>query len=71
MNGAGVAARAIDAVIFDQRFDDRVERLLDDFFGLQLREANLFRDGLHDFFLGHEEFPYDKLEVPFGGQRPC
>jgi len=32
----------LNPMILDQRFDDGVERLLDDFFGLQLRETNLF-----------------------------
>jgi hypothetical protein len=30
-----------------------------------LRESDLLGDGLHDFFLGHEEFPYDKARGPF------
>jgi hypothetical protein len=55
----------LNAMIFNQRLDDGVERFLDDFFGLQLREANLFGDGLHDFFLGHDEFPCDKARGPF------
>ena len=46
-----------DPVVFDQRFDDRVERLLDDFLGLELRQTNLVGDGFDNLFLGHVGIP--------------
>ena len=47
----------LDAVVLDQRFDDRVERLLDDFLGLELRQPNLLGDGFDNLFLGHVGIP--------------
>ena len=46
-----------DAMVFDQRFDDCVERLLDDFLGLELRQPDLFGDGFDNLFLGHVGIP--------------
>jgi hypothetical protein len=46
-----------DAMILDECFDNRVERLLDDFLGLELSEPNFLRNGLHDLFLGHNSSP--------------
>src|SRR4051794_40115029 len=43
----------LDAVVFDQGLDDRVERLLDDFLGLELRQPDLFGDSFDNLFLGH------------------
>src|SRR4051812_16414204 len=34
----------LDAVVLDQGLDDRIERLLDDFLGLELGQPNLFGD---------------------------
>ena len=47
----------LDAVVLDQRFDDRIEGLLDDFLGLELRQAYLFGDGFDNLFLGHVGIP--------------
>ena len=38
----------------DERLDDRVESLLDDFLRLELGEPDLFRDGPNNLFLGHD-----------------
>ena len=40
--------------LFHQGLDDRVEGLLDDFLGLQLRQPNLLGNGSNDLFLGHD-----------------
>jgi hypothetical protein len=53
-------------MIFDQRFDDRVEGLLDDFFRLQLGEPDLFGDGFNDLFLGHGGVPYETGQMDEG-----
>ena len=47
----------LDAVVFDQGFDDSVEGLLDDFLGLELRQTNLLGDGFDNLFLGHVGIP--------------
>src|SRR4051812_34538579 len=47
----------LDAMVLDQRFDDRIERLLDDFLGLELRQADLLGDGFDNLFLGHVGIP--------------
>ena len=47
-----------DAFIFHECVDDRIESLLNDLFGLELRQTNLLRNGLYDFFLRHDEVPY-------------
>ena len=47
----------LDAVVLDQRFDDCIERLLDDFLGLELRQPDLFGDGFDNLFLGHVGIP--------------
>ncbi len=47
----------LDAMVLDQGFDDSVERLLDDFFGLELRQADLLGDGFDNLFLGHVGIP--------------
>lgn len=49
-----------DAFVLDQGLDNRVEGLLDDFLGLELRETNLFGNGLYDFFFRHDEVPFRK-----------
>jgi len=46
-----------DAVIFDQRCDDGVESLLNDFLGLKLREPDLLGNGFDYLFLGHVGIP--------------
>src|SRR5262249_19227632 len=46
-----------DAVIFDQRGNDGIEGLLDDFLGLKLREPDLLGNGFDDLFLGHFGIP--------------
>ncbi len=46
-----------DAVVFDERFDDGVEGLLDDFFGLKLCQPDLFGDSFDNLFLGHVGIP--------------
>jgi len=43
----------LDSSIFHKRLDDRVKRLLDDFFRLQLRQTQLVRNRLNDLFLRH------------------
>jgi len=48
-----------DAVIFDERFDDCVERLLDDFLRLELGKPNFLGDGFNNLFLGHVETPLE------------
>lgn len=48
-----------DAMILDERLNDCVERLLDDFLGLELREPNLLGDGFNNLFLGHDGVPYE------------
>lgn len=48
-----------DAVVFDERFDDRVEGLLDDFLGLELRQSDLLGNGFDNLFLGHFVFPWE------------
>jgi len=50
----------LNAVIFDERFHDRIEGLLDDFLRLQLSQTNLLRDGFDDLFLGHERLPLER-----------
>ena len=47
----------LDAVVLDQRFDNRIERLLDDFLGLELRQPDLLGDGFDYLFLGHVGIP--------------
>ena len=47
----------LDAVVFDQCFDDCVEGLLDDFLRLELRQTNLLGDGFDNLFLGHVGIP--------------
>src|SRR6267142_3046757 len=47
----------LDAVVLDQCFDDRIEGLLDDFLGLELRQPDLFGDGFDNLFLGHVGIP--------------
>ena len=47
----------LDAVVFDECFDDRIEGLLDDFLGLELRQPDLFGDGFDNLFLGHVGIP--------------
>ena len=47
----------LDAVVFDQRFDDCIERLLDDFLGLELRQPDLLGDSFDNLFLGHVGIP--------------
>jgi hypothetical protein len=47
----------LDPVVFDQCFDDCVERLLDDFLGLELRQTDLVGDGFDNLFLGHVGIP--------------
>src|SRR5580704_8208836 len=42
-----------DPMIGDERLDNGLERLLNDLFGLELRQTNLFRNRFHDFFFGH------------------
>ena len=54
----------LDAMVLDQRLNDRVKRLLDDLFRLKLGEPNLFGDGFNDLFLGH-------LRVPFENGHNC
>lgn len=66
----------LDAVIFDQRFDNGVERLLDDLLRLELSQPNLVRDGLYDLFFGHDRFSRPKSSVdleigPFGDVLSC
>jgi len=40
-------------LVFDQRIDDGVERLLDDLLRLQLRHPDFFRNRFDDLFFGH------------------
>src|SRR5262245_4393494 len=47
----------LDAMVLNQGFDDRIERLLDDFLGLELRETDLLGDGFDNLFLGHVGVP--------------
>ena len=47
----------LDPLLFDQRFDDGIEGLLDDLLRLQLRETDLLGNGLNNLFLGHDESP--------------
>ena len=47
----------LNAVVFNQGFDDSVERLLDDFLGLELRQPDLLGDGFDYLFLGHVGIP--------------
>ena len=49
----------LDAVVFDQRFDDGIERLLDDFLGLELSQPDLLGDGFDNLFLGHVGIPLE------------
>jgi len=49
----------LDAVVLNQRFDDRVERLLNDFLGLELSEPDLIGNGFYDFFLSHFGIPFE------------
>ncbi len=49
----------LDAMVLDQRLHDGVERLLDNFLGLELRKSNLLGDGFNNLFLGHDEVPYE------------
>ncbi len=44
----------LDTTFVNQRFDDGVECLLDNFLRLELRKPNLVGDGFDDFFLGHD-----------------
>lgn len=46
-----------DSLLFNERFDDRVEGLLDDFLRLQLRETDFLGNGLYNLFFGHDEVP--------------
>ena len=50
----------LNPVVLDQRFDDCVERLLDDFLGLELRQPDLFGDGFDNLFLGHVAIPSER-----------
>jgi hypothetical protein len=43
----------LNAVVFNQRFDDRIEGLLDDFLRLKLCQTDLLGDGFDNLFLGH------------------
>ena len=47
----------LNAVVFNERFHDRVEGLLDDFLGLKLRQPDLLGDGFDNLFLGHVGIP--------------
>lgn len=53
----------LDPMVFDQRLDDRVERLLDNLLGLELGEPNLVGDGLYDLFFGHNGNPHPKSDL--------
>ena len=57
----------LDAMVLDQRFDYGIERLLDDFLGLELRQPDLLGDGLYDLFLGHVGIPTDSSPL----ERNC
>ncbi len=46
-----------DSTIFNQCLDNRIERLLDDLFCLELSQANLFGNCFDDFFFGHVWIP--------------
>ena len=46
-----------DATVAHQRVDDGVERELDDFLRLDLRELQLIGNELDDFFFGHGAIP--------------
>jgi hypothetical protein len=46
-----------NAVIFNERLDDRIERFLDDFLRLKLCQTDLFGDGFDNLFLGHVGSP--------------
>jgi hypothetical protein len=66
----------LDAVIFDQRFDNGVERLLDDLLRLELCQPNLVRDGLYDLFFGHDRVSrpkssWDPEMGPIGDVLSC
>ena len=43
----------LDSPILDERFNDCVERPLDDFFGFQLGQVGAFGDSPNDLFLSH------------------
>ena len=53
----------LDAMVLDQRLDDCIERLLDDFFRLKLREPNLFGDGFNNLFFGHLQVPFENGHI--------
>jgi hypothetical protein len=40
-------------MVGNEGLDNGVERLLNDFFGLELRQTNLFGNRFYDFFFGH------------------
>lgn len=58
----------LNSLVFDECVDNRVKGLLNDLFGLELRETNLLGDGLYDFFFRHDEVPY--LSRIGGGETP-
>src|SRR6516162_6167315 len=43
-----------DPAILNQRLDNRVEGLLDDLLGLQLRHSDFIGNGFDDFFFSHD-----------------
>jgi hypothetical protein len=46
-----------DSLLIHQRFDDGIERLLNDLLRLELGEADLLGNGLNNLFFGHDEVP--------------
>lgn len=52
-----------DATVRRQRFDDRIERHLDDPFDLELGQAGLVRYLFDDFFFGHGNGPRAALQA--------
>src|SRR4030095_8631619 len=53
----------LDAVVLDERFDDGVEGLLDDFLGLELSQPDLLGDRFDNLFLGHVTSPLREWPV--------
>jgi hypothetical protein len=49
----------LDSMVFHQGFNDGIERLLNDFLGLELGEPDLIGNGFNDFFLGHFGIPFE------------
>jgi hypothetical protein len=47
----------LDPFLINQRFDNGIERLLNDLLCLELSEADLLGNGLNDLFFGHDEVP--------------